>query len=156
MAYKVYRKEKRKLGLLTEKQFFEDVAVQAGYMDEAVIRHVYNAMSDILFRELRTRGALRFPRLCDFHLMLSKGKRIQNYKMAQPMYKPPHHQLRIRPMYTIKKYFKEIDINNPGVMFDPVERLAAESVISSGGNVGHGHTDDAKFKKDSPVWNNPS
>jgi len=43
--------------------------------------------------------------------------------MATAIMKPPHHQVRISPIYTVRKYFKAYDAANPGVIFDPAERI---------------------------------
>lgn len=124
MGWRPYRAAKKALGLLTEKEFFQATAEQAGYLDPELVKRVYNAMLRVIIIELKTKGALRLPQLCDFHLLLAKGKRIKNYKMKVAMIKPDHHQLRIRPMYTIRRIIKGWDLDGEGGrILDPALRL---------------------------------
>lgn len=125
MAWKVYRKDAKKLKLLNQEQFFWAVAEAAGYADRDTVKKVYDAIQFVMYKELRQKGAIRFPALFDVRLNLSRGKRIKNHNMPTAMMKPPHHQVRVSPIYTVRRFFKAYDAANPGVIFDPAERIKA-------------------------------
>lgn len=115
--------------LLSQDQFFNDVAAASGYVDPNTVKLVYNGMLAIIYRELRDKGAIRLPALCDFHMRLAKGRTIRNHNMKEAIYKPAHHQIRIRTLPTVRKYFKMLDEQNPGVDFDPAERIKKDPTI---------------------------
>ena len=123
MAYKTYRSQAKKLHLLAQERFFIDIAEAAGFIDRDTVKKVYNAMLFVLYRELRLKGAIRFPQLCDFRLLLAKGRRIKTHYMKTAVIKPDHHQLRISPMYTVKKYFKALDENGSDKILDPYKKI---------------------------------
>lgn len=128
MPFKVYRDAAKKLRLLTQSEFFRDVSLAAGGIDEDTTKRVYNGMLQVLYRELREKGALRFPALCDFRMVLGRPRFIKNHMMAEGVYKGEHNQMRINPIYTIRKYFKEFDRLHPGVILDPSERMKREGI----------------------------
>ena len=113
---------------MTEKQFFQEVANLSGYLDADLVKRVYNGMIDVLYRELREKGAIRFPQLCDFHFVRVPEKMVVNHKMFAPIIVPTHHVLHIRPMYTVKRYFKAYDQSHPDAVLDPQERMKKEGI----------------------------
>lgn len=119
----MYRQKARHLKLLTEAQFFKAIADASGYIDEATAKRVYMGMLSVLYRELRTKGAIRFPALCDFHMVWAKPRKIFSWRMKEHIMKDWHHQLHIRPVKVVRQYFKEWEAANPGVILDPAEKL---------------------------------
>ena len=128
MAERGYRQARTELRLLTERQFFQEVANSSGYLDPDLVKRVYNGMIDILYRELREKGSIRFPQLCDFHLTKRKGRVFKNHFMPMGKYKPDYYSLRMRPVFTVKRYFKAYTESNPDKPHDPRERMDAEGI----------------------------
>jgi len=79
-------------------------------------------MLDVLHRELREKGAIRFPHLCDFHLKRRIGRVFKNYHMPQGVYKPGFYSVAMRATYSVKRYFKNFSFDNPGKSLGPMER----------------------------------
>jgi len=92
-------------------------------METDTVKRVYNAMLQIIYTELRHKGAVRLPALCDFELVLSRPKVIRNRYMDTSVFKEAFHQVRINPIQVVRDYFKALDANNKGVVFDPAEKL---------------------------------
>lgn len=120
---KKYLARKKELGLLSESEFFDRVAQASGYVDPETVKRIYNGMLTVMYDEVRTRGAVRFPALCDFHLVFTKEKRIRNRHMNSTTVKPAFHQLRIAPIDAVREYFAEFSERNKGVPLDPGQRL---------------------------------
>lgn len=123
-----YRHARKALKLLTETQFFQAVADSAGYVDTDIVKRIYNGMIDVTYRELREKGSVRFPQLCDFHLLKTNGKWIKNHRMPLGMWKPPWYKLHIRAMYSVKRYFKAFTESHPETPHDPREKMDAAGI----------------------------
>ena len=126
---KRFRAASKELGLLSEKNFFIQVGNNAGYIDPLFAKRVYNAMLDIVYKELREKGAIRFPQLCDFYLVRTRPKRMRNHNMVNAIIIPPHNQIKIRPMYSVRRYFKALSDNNPDLILDPTIRMNELGVV---------------------------
>lgn len=128
MAEHGYRQARTKLRLLTERQFFQEVANASGYLDADLVKRVYNGMIDVLYREIREKGAVRFPQLCDFHLSKRAPRVYRNHLNPTGIYKPAAYSLKMRPVFTVKRYFKRYTEDNPTKPHDPRERMIAEGI----------------------------
>lgn len=120
---KAYLHEKKALGILDTEEFFVQLAMASGTMDQDTVRKVYNGMLQVLYTELRNKGHVRLPALCDFQLLLSRPKAIRNRHMGQTVLKDAFHQVRIRPLEVVRHYFKALDEGSQGRIFDPAEKL---------------------------------
>lgn len=125
---KPYLGKKKPLGLLNESEFFELLSAASGYLDPETVRRVYNGMLQVIYTELRSKGAVRLPALCDFHLLLSRPKRIKNHRMENSIVKPASHQVRIRPVGAVRAYFKALDEHLQGAVLDPAEKVKKGNV----------------------------
>lgn len=123
MAYRNYRKHKRLLNLINEKQFFEAVAASSGYVDVATVRLVYNAMLDVMYQEIFNKGEVRLPAFADVLIVEAPAKIVKNHWMSQPLYLEPFHRASIRLNKNVRAYIKKIDKKNPGLLKGPVERI---------------------------------
>jgi len=92
-------------------------------MDPDTVRKVYNGMLQVLYSEIRMKGAVTLPALAHFHLLLSRPKRIRNNHMETSVMKPAAHQVRIAPVLAVREYFKALDERLDGEILDPRARL---------------------------------
>ncbi len=124
-----FRAARKELGLLTDSEFFREVGNRAGYLDPEFVKRVYNGMLDVLYAEMRTKGALRFPQLCDFYITQTEPRYRQNNHMVVPKLSPSIYQVRVVPMYSVRRYFRALSDTNPGLDLDPRRRIAKMGVV---------------------------
>lgn len=108
---------------MTTGDFFKELAKESGSLDEDTVKRVYNGMLSLIYKELRTRGAVRLPALCDVYLIKVGQRVIHSWRMKTSLYKPEHHEVHLRLLHTVKKYFKALEESNPDAVLDPGERL---------------------------------
>ena len=115
----VTKEAKSKSGQITEREFFEKLVEKSGYMDPTQVKRVYFAMKDIIFDQLKMKGGIELPELCDIYLSRAKPRIIKNRFMVSAVKKPGHHQVRIIPKWSMKEYFKTLELFYEGKSFDP-------------------------------------
>lgn len=120
MKRKTVTKEAKKLaGAISEDEFFEKLSAGAGYVDPVSAKNVYDSLKNLILSELKAKGVIELPGLCDIQLTLGKEKIIQNRFMASPQVKPAAHQVRMIPSAGMKQYFKVFDAFSAGKVLDP-------------------------------------
>ncbi len=118
-----FRDKSKELGLLTQEEFFRDVAFATRYLDREDVRTVYKAILAIVWREIKAKGTIRLPSLCDIYLrqrptMRCAGKYIPGTVVVQA-----HHNLSFSTLESVRVYVKKLEQENPGKLFDPAKRI---------------------------------
>lgn len=118
----VSKEAKSKSGQVTTNEFFNKLVEKSGYMDPDQVKRVYYGMKDLVFEQLRATGGIELPDLCDIYLSKAKPRIIKNRFMEAAVKKEGHHQVRIVPKWSMKEYFKTLQIFYEGKEFDPAVR----------------------------------
>ena len=117
-----FRGAAKGLGLLSETQFFIQIGNKAGYVDPVFIKRIYNSMLDVVYQELREKGAIRLPQFQDIFLIKTPARRVRVREMKVAKIMPESYRVDSRMIYSVKKYFRELGFI-PGSLKSPTERL---------------------------------
>lgn len=96
-------KKQRKLS--SKETFFNDLAIETGYMDIESVRQVYYAMVKMLTRELRLNNNTRLPDFGDFVLMKHCERKTFNVNTGKYHLLPMRNVLKFEVHHNLKKYF---------------------------------------------------
>lgn len=119
------KKVKQAAGIISEAEFYEKLVERSGYVDPTVVKRVYHGLLEVIFGELKAKGGVVMPGLCDIYLSMAKPRVIKNRNMPVPVVMDAHHQLRMVPLRSVKERFRVLEAFSVGRVFDPAARAGA-------------------------------